>query len=250
MPEAPEAIQSLIERLDARLAAFAPGDARRHFHGIYCRTTKAFGQEISAGGFIDAAWMERWDLVFAALYMDALDAWDAGGATPGPWDVAFRAACDRPDLPPLRHVLYGINVHINYDLPQSLIAVISDPEFDDAALMDRRRIDHDHADEVLLARVTPEDHLIEGRRTLLDRLLTPLNRRAARRILVEARAKVWRNTRALSEARRQGQDELRHRIAELEDLCAARVHDLVQPGQVILKLARGGFGVILPEAGT
>jgi hypothetical protein len=248
MPEAPEAIRTLIERMDARLAAFALDDARRHFHGIYCRTTRAFGQEIAAGGFLDPEWMERWDLVFAALYLDALDAWDGGAPTPGPWEVAFRAARERPDLPPLRHVLFGMNVHINYDLPQSLIAVIFDPEFDDAPLMARRHRDHEHSDDVLLARVTPEDHLIEGNRTLLDRVLTPLNRRATRRILVEARTKVWGNTRALSEARRRGPEELRRRIAELEDLCTARVRDLVQPGQVILKLARKGFGVLLPEA--
>jgi hypothetical protein len=250
MPDAPEAIRTLVERMDARLAAFAPDDARRHFHGIYCRTTRAFGQEIAAGGFLDPAWMERWDLGFAALYLDALDAWDGGGPTPGPWVVAFRAARERPDLPPLRHVLFGMNVHINYDLPQSLIAVISDPEFDDPVLMARRHRDHDHSDRVLLARVTPEDHLIEGRRTLLDRLLTPLNRLATRMILVEARAKVWRNTRALSEARRRSPEELQGRVAELEDLCAARVRDLVEPGQVILKLARKGFGVLLPDART
>jgi hypothetical protein len=248
MPDAPESIRALLDRMDVRLAAFAPDDARRHFHGIYCRTTRAFGEEIAAGGFLDPGWMERWDLVFAALYLDALDAWDDGAPTPGPWDVAFRAARERPDLPPLRHVLFGMNVHINYDLPQSLIAVISDDEFDDPELMARRHRDHDHADEVLLARVTPEDHLIEGHRTLLDRLLTPFNRRGTRRILVEAREKVWRNTRALSDARRRGPDALTRRVAELEALCAARVDDLVQPGQVIIKLARRGFGVLLPEA--
>jgi hypothetical protein len=247
MPEAPEAIRTLIERMDARLAAFAPDDARRHFHGVYCRTTRAFGEEISAGGFIDPEWMERWDLGFAALYLDALDAWDTGALTPGPWQVAFRAARERPDLPPLRHVLFGMNVHINYDLPQSLIAVISDAEFDDPTLMARHYRDHEHSDDVLLARVTPEDHLLEGSRTLLDRFLTPFNRRATRRILVEARAKVWHNTRALSAARRLGQDELLSRIEELDVLCEARVRDLVQPGQVILKLARRGFGVLLPE---
>jgi hypothetical protein len=35
---------------------------------------------------------------------------------------------------------------------------------------------------------------------------------------------------------------------ELDRLCAARAADLVAPGQVILKLARRGFGVTLPEA--
>jgi hypothetical protein len=59
---------------------------------------------------------------------------------------------------------------------------------------------------------------------------------------------VWRNARALSLARRAGPDAYVTRLAELEGLCAARVADLVAPGQVILKLARKGFGVLLSDA--
>ena len=53
---------------------------------------------------------------------------------PGPWRQSFSAA----DLPPLRHVLLGINAHINFDLPQALLALITDDEFDDPALIARR----------------------------------------------------------------------------------------------------------------
>jgi len=35
-------------------------------------------------------------------------------------------------------------------------------------------------------------------------------------------------------------------LADLERLCAARIAELVAPGQVLLKLARRGFGVRLP----
>jgi len=38
------------------------------------------------------------------------------------------------------------------------------------------------------------------------------------------------------------------RITELEALSAARVAELVAPGQVVLKLARRGFGVLLSGA--
>ncbi len=248
MSETPASIDDLIQRMDARLEQFAPTDARRFFHGIYCRTTRAFGHDISSGEFLDAEWVERWDLAFAQLYLDALDAWDQDKPTPGPWVVAFETARDRHDLVPLRHILFGMNVHINYDLPQSLIAVITDEEFDDPALMAKRERDHEHADDVLLSRVAAEDRMIEGPRTLLDRILTPLNRRGTKRFVVEARKKVWRNARTLSQARRTGPEELERRIQELDRLCAARVRDLVEPGQVILKLARKGFGVVLSGA--
>ena len=245
----PGQIDRLLAGMDAIQASWAADDARRFFHSVYTRTTKAFRQEIAAGGFLDPAWVERWDIVFADLYLDAVVAWEGGGAreTPGPWAVAFATARDRPDLQQLRHILFGLNVHVNYDLPQALLAVITDDEFDDPACSARRARDHEHADIVLLARVGAEDELIGGK-TLVDRLLTPLSRRATKRFIAEARMKVWRNARALSLARRQGPAALEERTKELEALCAARVQDLVEPGQVLLKLARRGFGVVLQGA--
>jgi Family of unknown function (DUF5995) len=203
--------------------------------------------ELARGGFIDSAWVERWDVAFATRYLEALPAWDRGEA-PGPWAVTFATARDRPDLPPLRHVLFGINAHINYDLPQALLAVITDEEFDDPVVRERRGRDHVHIDAVLTGRVSAEDAELEGRRSLLDRLLTPFNRAATRKFLPEAREKVWRNAIALSRARRTGADAYREEVARLEELCRGRVADLVAPGQVLLKLARHGFGVLLPDA--
>jgi hypothetical protein len=245
----PESIPALLARMTADLERLtAAGDARRFFHATYLRTTRAVADEIDRGGFADGAWVDRWDLAFAELYLDALDAGLRGDAVSAPWRIAFDYAAERPDLPPLRHVLLGINAHINYDLPQALLAVITPAEFDDPALMARRATDHEHVDEVLLARVGAEDDELAavGGRRLLDRLLNPLNRAGTKRFLAEARRKVWRNTIALDHARRQSPGEYAARLAELEQLSAARLTDLVAPGQVLLKLARRGFGVLLP----
>ena len=38
-------------------------------------------------------------------------------------------------MPPIRHLLLGMNAHINYDLPQALLEVITDQEFDDRELI-------------------------------------------------------------------------------------------------------------------
>lgn len=229
----------------------AGGDRRRHFHATYLRTTRAVADEIARGGFDDNAWLERWDLVFADLYLDALAADRAGRPVSAPWRVAFDAADHRADLPPLRHVLLGMNAHINYDLPQALIAVIEPDGFEDPVLLRRRAADHRHVDDVLLARVGAEDGELgrSSRLTLLDRLLRPANRAATRRVLVEARAKVWHNTGLLDRARRLGPDRYADTLAGLEALCAARVADLTAPGQVLLRLRRRGFGVVLPSDG-
>jgi uncharacterized protein DUF5995 len=244
-------VGALIARMEADLADLeAAGDRRRHFHATYLRTTRAVADEIARGGFVDGDWMRRWDVAFAEFYLDALDADRAGRPVAGPWRIAFDAARDRTDLPPLRHVLLGMNAHINYDLPQALLAVISSAEFDDAAVLARRAADHRHVDDVLLDRVAAEDDELtaQGSQGLLDRLLRPFNRAGTKRFLAEARAKVWHNATVLDAARRSrdGGDRYEPVLADLERLCAARIAELVAPGQVLLKLARRGFGVRLP----
>jgi hypothetical protein len=148
-------------------------------------------------------------------------------------------------------VLLGINAHINYDLPQALLAVITDDDFADPERMDRRRRDHERIDGVLATRVAAEDDELATRsaRSLLDRALQPLNRIASKRFLREARTKVWHNTEELHTARVAGPGAYDARLAELEVLSAARVADLLAPGQVLLRLGVGGFGVLLPPAG-
>ena len=248
----PGTIGELVQRLEGMQDAMSAADGRQHFLRVYTNTTRAVGEELrtaSLGGFLDPPWVERWDLAFAGLYTAAFDAWMRGeSTTPGPWAVAFAAARDRPTDPPLRHVLFGINAHVNYDLPQALLSVITDQQFDDPMVSERRRRDHEHIDRVLASRVGEEDRALPGSRTFTDRLLTPLNRQGTKRFLKEARQKVWRNADALSKARRIGPDAYGARLRELEKLSADRVTDLVAPGQVILKLARDGFGVVLSGA--
>jgi len=152
-----------------------------------------------------------------------------------------------PELPALRHVLLGINAHVNYDLPQALLAVISDADFTAPGVLDRRRRDHEQIDGVLSARVAAEDdELSSGGRAIIDRLLAPLNRLGSKRFLRESRQKVWHNAIELQQARLAGPAAYDARLAELEVLSAARIADLLAPGQVILKLAIAGFGVTLP----
>jgi hypothetical protein len=221
---------------------------RRHrsqFLGTYLRTTEEVGRAIMAGAFQDARWVERWDVAFAELYLQAFDADAAGdtGQVSRPWQLAFAAA---PELPALRHLLLGINAHVNYDLPQALLAVIPDQDWDNPALMATRRADHERIDGLLASRVKAEDAALGDPLRLIDRALQPLNRLSSKRFLREAREKVWLNTTELQQARVAGPERYAHRLAELEVLSAARIADLLRPGQVILRLAVAGFGVVLP----
>lgn len=239
-------IDQVVNEMHARITEL-PADHYRFFHGTYSRTTLAVGKAIEDASFEDPEWVERWDIAFAQLYLDALDARIGGNedAVPRPWRLAFDA---EPDLPPLRHVLFGINAHVNYDLPQALLAVITNDEFTDPRLMQQRQRDHARIDGVLASRVSAEDDELKaaGSVPLLDRALTPFNRLGTKRFLVEARRKVWHNTLELQHARLTGERAYTTRLAELEVLSAAKVADLRAPGQVILRLATTGFGVVLP----
>jgi Family of unknown function (DUF5995) len=242
-------IDALIKRMTELLEPMeATNDPKRIFHATYLRTTIAVAEQIERpGGFADPQWTERWDVAFADLYLEALEQFQAGEQTSRPWAVAFGA---RRGLPVLNRLLLGMNAHINYDLPQALLAVITDEEFDDTELIGRREADHKAIDDILASRVSAEgDELVSiyGPGSLRDRLLKPFNESGTRRFLREARQKVWANALSLSQARRTGAGAYAARLAELEELSAAKVTELQAPGQVLLKLAVKGFGVRLPD---
>jgi hypothetical protein len=240
-----DAVDSVVRNMKARLDGLTlEQEYLREFLGTYQRTTLAVGKAVDDGYFEDPAWVERWDVAFAKLYLDALDAYLSGGTPSRPWRLAFDAP---PDLPALRHVLLGVNAHVNYDLPQALLAVISDADFIDSSVMASRRRDHERLDSILAGRVAAEDaELAVHGRSLTDRVLQPLNRLASKRFLREARTKVWHNTVELQATRLAGPTAYDARLAELEVLSAARIADLLAPGQVLLRLAVAGFGVTLP----
>ena len=243
-----DAVDSVVEGMRSRRDRLSPDqEYLGEFLGTYERTTLAVGKAVDDGDFEDPGWVEGWDVAFAELYLDALDAHLTGGTPTRPWRLAFDAPAD---LPPLRHVLLGINAHVNYDLPQALLSVISDADFTDAVLMAIRRRDHERIDSVLSGRVAAEDaELAAHGLSWADRVLQPLNRLASKRFLRESRMKVWHNTLELQLARLAGPDAYAVRLGELEVLSAARIADLLAPGQVLLRLAVAGFGVTLPPPG-
>ena len=155
-------------------------------------------------------------------------------------------------LPPLRQVLLGINAHINFDLPQALLAVISDEEFRDQPLLDRRRRDHERIDRVLADRVAAEDAVLadalspQPARPGADPAEPPELTALPARGATEG---VAQHDRAAARPRWQARTPYAVRLAELEVLSAARVADLLAPGQVLLRLAVAGFGVTLPPPG-
>jgi Family of unknown function (DUF5995) len=214
----------------------------------------AVKRELERGSFVDPAWVDLWDANFADLYLDALEDWMGGAPVPTPWRLAFEAASD-PNGRPLVQVLVSMNAHINFDLPQSLAAMMRGDAHFDRDVVRRRQADFDRVDDILVSRVREEDLQLRAASkpedyTIVDRLLTPFNRLASRRFLKESRRKVWRNAGELAKANRQGPEIYAERIRRLEQLCGAKVADLLRPGHVLLRLGLTGFGVALASEPT
>jgi hypothetical protein len=219
----------LIERLEDLLVPLRERrDHRRFFHVTYLRTTQAVAAELASDGFADPAWVTRWGVAFARFYLDALDSDACGRPVPVPWVRAFRA---RPGIAPGRHVLLGMNAHINYDLPQALLAVICDAEFSEPALLARREADHRHMDRVLAA--------------FAGNAGSRLRQFTFRRLVETARACAWANARTLAAHERRGEAAYQRALGELGWMATARAADITRPGPVLPRLLAGGFGVTL-----
>jgi hypothetical protein len=140
----PEVIRAMRRRWRALQRA---RDWRAVFARSYLRTTEQVLAAAKGGrAFENPAWLTRLDCDFAGRYFTAADCWDARGACPAPWALAFRAATEKRTLV-LQDLLLGMNAHINYDLPYALDATIP-PNLDAAALAPYYR-DHERMNALL-----------------------------------------------------------------------------------------------------
>lgn len=140
-------IGAVIREMEERARALeVAGDFRAVFARSYLTTTRHIEAALRRGAFLDAAWVERIDCVFAQRYFDAFDDWEAGRPCPGPWRLAFEHARARNTFV-LQDLLLGMNAHIAWDLPLSLEATI--PGHASEELLARRRRDHEVLNLVL-----------------------------------------------------------------------------------------------------
>lgn len=97
-----------------------------YFPALYRQVTMGVRDAIGRGVFDDADRMERFDVIFANRYFDALELWDTQAeAVARSWRAAFETAEKRPPHTVL-HLMLGINAHVNLDLPVSAADVCPD----------------------------------------------------------------------------------------------------------------------------
>jgi hypothetical protein len=110
----PTTIAQVIERMLALEHALPAGDGVAWFTRLYLAVTENVQAAVKPGAFKNPRFLERLDVVFANLFLTALE------RTPRAWAplVVCRA---KPGIAPIQFALCGMNAHINRDLPVALV---------------------------------------------------------------------------------------------------------------------------------
>ncbi len=121
----PQCIVDVIAEMKRRLAPLASSCSHDAIFSLaYLRVTENVKAAADNGYFADRTWLTRIDAVFAQMYFDTMDAWNAGrtAAVPHAWQIALQATKDR-SMSGLGDFLLNMNAHINNDFPRVLAQV-------------------------------------------------------------------------------------------------------------------------------
>lgn len=129
------------ERLDAAC------DQNAVFALLYLVMTWNVRDHIREGYFDDNDYLARITVVFASLYLDAWDRWQAGDIAhvQKGWQEAFRAGTARTTTV-LQDEFLGINAHVNYDLGVAIASLGTTDANGNSRKPDMDRINHVLAD--------------------------------------------------------------------------------------------------------
>ncbi len=109
-------IDDVLAQLQNIIAESMSGNSRLgYFAALYYKVTASVKDGIVKGRFDNGPLMEKFDVIFASRYLDALNAWKSNQPLTESWRVAFEAA-EKPSLLVLQHLFLGMNAHINLDL--------------------------------------------------------------------------------------------------------------------------------------
>jgi hypothetical protein len=117
----PGTIDDVLLRMQAIDDLLADGDGLKWFNRLYMMVTKEVDFSPPAGGWKDADWLLRLDVVFASFYFEAVAGFlDGAGATASSWRALMEARY-APGIDRILFALAGMNAHINHDLALALL---------------------------------------------------------------------------------------------------------------------------------
>lgn len=174
------------------------GDGVWQFNRMYLQVTELVAARLTDGYFEDRAFMERLDIVFAHLYLDAVRADREGRAVPDCWEPVF-ASRSRP-LAPIQFAVAGMNAHINHDLAVAVVTACEQLGLSPA----NRAVRSDYQKvTALLAEVHEQvrQSFVDGLVLAVDRELSPLLTLIGSWSIGRAREAAWVNCEVLWQLR-------------------------------------------------
>jgi len=119
-------IPDAITRMREIEAALPPRDGLACFNRMYLIVTQTVKEQVTQHFFQDPAFMQHLDIVFANLYLGAVDGFRSEPSTAcRAWNVLFSRRSDS-SLVPMQFALAGMNAHINRDLALALVTACRD----------------------------------------------------------------------------------------------------------------------------
>lgn len=116
-------INEVIDALQTIITdSIATNNRVGYFAALYYKVTAAVRDGIAKGQFENGPRMEKFDVIFANRYLDALNSWKNKQPLSDSWRVAFETA-ERSSPLILQQLLLGMNAHINLDLGIAAVEV-------------------------------------------------------------------------------------------------------------------------------
>ncbi len=123
---APATIADVLGTMQSIDNLLPNGDGLKWFNLLYMMVTKQVDGNPPAGGWKDATWLTRLDVVFAQFYFTAISSWlSQSSNTCSSWKALFEARF-RPGIDRIQFALAGMNAHINHDLALALLQTDGD----------------------------------------------------------------------------------------------------------------------------
>jgi Family of unknown function (DUF5995) len=183
-----EDVVATMRTLDSMLP---DNDGVKWFNFLYLKVTEAV--QADAAQWLDWPFLQRFDVIFASLYFDAIVSWERDPAqTPRAWRPLLRARHDGA-LARIQFALAGMNAHINHDLVVALNRIAAAdfgfPARDGARYSDFRRVND------ILERIESalRDELTTGLAGEIDAALGNLDTLLVMWNVRKAREAAWTN---------------------------------------------------------
>ncbi|MEO8735681.1 MAG: DUF5995 family protein [Edaphobacter sp.] len=118
---APATIEDVLRRMQQIDELLLDGDGLKWFNRLYMMVTKEVDLNPPAGGWKDATWLLRLDVVFAGFYFRAIAGFlDGLDDTASSWSALMEARYES-GIDRIQFALAGMNAHINHDLALALL---------------------------------------------------------------------------------------------------------------------------------